>query len=52
VLLGNAPAVELLYNGAPVALPPGQHVVRLTLGTPPPPTAGSPPAAAPTAPTP
>ena len=51
VLLGNAPAVELLYNGAPVALPPGQHVVRLTLGTPPP-TAGSPPAAAPTAPTP
>jgi cytoskeleton protein RodZ len=52
VLLGNAPAVELLYNGAPVALPPGQHVVRLTLGTAQPPAAGSPPAAAPTAPTP
>jgi cytoskeleton protein RodZ len=35
VLLGNAPAVELLYNGAPVDLPVGQHVVRLTLGAPP-----------------
>lgn len=34
VLLGNAPAVELLYNGAPVTLPAGQHVVRLTLGEP------------------
>ncbi|MDD3651201.1 RodZ domain-containing protein [Immundisolibacter sp.] len=51
VLLGNAPAVELLYNGAPVALPAGQHVVRLTLGTPPS-TAAPPPAAAPTATTP
>lgn len=54
VLLGNAPAVELLYNGAPVDLPAGQHVVRLTLGAPPPaPAAGPPPAhTAPGAPTP
>jgi cytoskeleton protein RodZ len=55
VLLGNAPAVELLYNGAPVDLPAGQHVVRLTLGAPTsaPTAVGAPPApAAPSAPTP
>lgn len=48
VLLGNAPAVELLYNGAPVDLPTGQHVVRLTLGAPPsaPAAVGAPPAPA------
>lgn len=39
VLLGNAPAVEVFYNGGQVALPAGQHVVRMTLGTPPPPAA-------------
>jgi cytoskeleton protein RodZ len=36
VLLGNAPAVEVVFAGQPVALPPGQHVVRMTLGAPPP----------------
>ena len=36
VLLGNAPAVDVFYNGAPVTLPAGQHVVRMTLGTAPP----------------
>lgn len=36
VLLGNAPAVEVFYNGEPVMLPAGQHVVRMTLGTQPP----------------
>ncbi len=36
VLLGNAPAVDVLYNGAPVTLPAGQHVVRMTLGAAPP----------------
>ncbi|WP_448509216.1 RodZ domain-containing protein [Immundisolibacter sp.] len=36
LLLGNAPAVDVLYNGAPVSLPAGQHVVRMTLGTAPP----------------
>lgn len=35
ILLGNAPAVEVLYNGAPVALPAGEHVVRMILGSPP-----------------
>lgn len=39
LLLGNAPAVDVLYNGAPVTLPAGQHVVRLTLGAAPPPPA-------------
>ena len=33
LLLGNAPSVEVVFDGQPVALPPGQHVVRLTLGT-------------------
>ncbi len=33
LLLGNAPSVEVVFDGRPVALPPGQHVVRLTLGT-------------------
>jgi cytoskeleton protein RodZ len=32
VLLGNAPAIDLMYGGQAVALPPGQHVVRMTLG--------------------
>lgn len=32
LLLGNAPAVDVIYNGAPVSLPAGQHVVRMTLG--------------------
>ena len=36
VLLGNAAAVDVLYNGAPVSLPAGQHVVRMTLGAAPP----------------
>lgn len=36
VLLGNAPAVDVFYNGEPVTLPAGQHVVRMTLGTQPP----------------
>lgn len=36
LLLGNAPAVEVAYNGAPVALPAGEHVVRMTLGSAPP----------------
>ena len=36
LLLGNAPAVDVLYNGAPVSLPAGQHVVRMTLGVAPP----------------
>lgn len=39
LLLGNAPAVDVLYNGAPVTLPAGQHVVRLTLGAAPSPPA-------------
>lgn len=42
VLLGNAPAVEVFYNGEPVMLPAGQHVVRMTLGTQPPPAAAEP----------
>ncbi|GAB4359705.1 MAG: helix-turn-helix domain-containing protein [Immundisolibacter sp.] len=33
LLLGNAPAVEVIYNDAPVALPAGQHVVRMRLGS-------------------
>lgn len=36
MLLGNAPAVDVFYNGGQVALPAGQHVVRMTLGTQPP----------------
>jgi cytoskeleton protein RodZ len=36
VLLGNAPAVDVFYNGEPVTLPADQHVVRMTLGTRPP----------------
>ncbi len=32
LLLGNAPAVHVLYNGAPVSLPAGRQVVSLTLG--------------------
>ncbi len=55
VLLGNAPAVDVLYNGAPVTLPAGQHVVRMTLGAaPPPPAAVSPgvPASGPVQPAP
>lgn len=43
LLLGNAPAVEVIYNGAPVALPAGEHVVRMTLGSAPP-AAPAPPA--------
>lgn len=50
LLLGNAPAVDVLYNGAPVTLPAGQHVVRMTLGTAPPQSAsmssGTPPSGA------
>lgn len=50
VLLGNAPAVEIFYNGEPVTLPAGQHVVRMTLGTRPPQVApassGTPPSGA------
>jgi cytoskeleton protein RodZ len=49
VLLGNAPAVDVLYNGAPVLLPADQHVVRLTLGEAAPAnpgTVGGPPSAA------
>lgn len=42
LLLGNAPAVEVIYNGAPVALPAGEHVVRMTLGSAPP-AASAPP---------
>ena len=52
LLLGNAPGVEIVFEGAPLALPPGQHVVRMTLGAaepsaaagaqPPPPGAASP----------
>lgn len=34
LLLGNAPAVDVLYNGAPVLLPAGQQVVSLALGQP------------------
>lgn len=34
VLLGNAQAVEVLFAGKAVAMPAGQHVVRLTLGEP------------------
>nr|BAH89629.1 XRE family transcriptional regulator [uncultured bacterium]BAH90125.1 XRE family transcriptional regulator [uncultured bacterium]BAH90527.1 XRE family transcriptional regulator [uncultured bacterium] len=33
LLLGNAPVVEVIYNGAPVALPAGEHVVRMRLGS-------------------
>lgn len=50
VLLGNAPAVDVVFAGQPVTLPPGQHVVRMTLGTAQPPAdapAGA-PAAMPT----
>jgi cytoskeleton protein RodZ len=36
LLLGNAPAVDVFYNGVPVSLPAGQHVVRMTLGVAPP----------------
>lgn len=36
VLLGNAPAVDVFYNGDPVTLPADQHVVRMTLGSQPP----------------
>ena len=32
LLLGNAPAVTVVFSGQPVDLPPGQHVVRMTLG--------------------
>lgn len=50
VLLGNAPAVDVFYNGEPVTLPAGQHVVRMTLGTQPPQAApassGTPPSGA------
>jgi cytoskeleton protein RodZ len=57
MLLGNAPAVNVFYNGGQVALPAGQHVVRMTLGTQPPPAAAessgtSPSGAAPPATTP
>jgi len=57
VLLGNAPAVDVFYNGGQVALPAGQHVVRMTLGTQPPQAAAessgtSPPGDAPPATTP
>ncbi len=55
VLLGNAPAVDVLYNGAPVTLPADQHVVRMTLGTAPPqsaPVSESAPASSPAAPAP
>ena len=47
LLLGNAPAVEVVFAGQQVALPPGQHVVRLTLGSAPQPAdagANTPPA--------
>ena len=49
VLLGNAPAIDLTYGGQAVALPPGQHVVRMTLGTASPEAGGAvaPPAQAP-----
>ncbi|MGE0810847.1 MAG: RodZ domain-containing protein [Immundisolibacter sp.] len=50
VLLGNAPAVDVVFAGQAVTLPPGQHVVRMTLGTAQPPAdapAGA-PAAMPT----
>ncbi|HEX2797643.1 MAG TPA: RodZ domain-containing protein [Immundisolibacter sp.] len=50
VLLGNAPAVDVFYNGEPVTLPADQHVVRMTLGTQPPQAAaassGTPPSGA------
>jgi cytoskeleton protein RodZ len=57
VLLGNAPAVDVFYNGEPVTLPADQHVVRMTLGTQPPQAASefpgtSPSGAAPPATTP
>lgn len=48
LLLGNAPAVDVVFAGQPVALPPGQHVVRMTLGAAPPAAAVATPAAAPT----
>lgn len=47
LLLGNAPAVDVVFAGQPVALPPGQHVVRMTLGAAPPAAAVATPAAAP-----
>lgn len=55
LLLGNAPAVDVIYNGEPVSLPAGQHVVRMTLGTPPPqsaPVSSGVPASGPASPAP
>lgn len=54
LLLGNAPAVDVIYNGAPVSLPAGQHVVRMMLGTPPQsaPVSSGTPASGPAAPVP
>lgn len=52
LLLGNAPAVDVLYNGDPVPLPVGQHVVRMTLGAVPPPESSGAPASGPVQPAP
>ena len=52
LLLGNAPAVDVLYNGDPVTLPAGQHVVRMTLGAASPPVSSGAPASGPVQPVP
>lgn len=54
LLLGNAPAITVVFAGRPVDLPPGQHVVRMTLGAAQSPARTSPPSAdaAPAAPNP
>jgi cytoskeleton protein RodZ len=54
LLLGNAPAITVVFAGRPVDMPPGQHVVRMTLGAAESPASPAPPsdAAAPAAPNP
>lgn len=54
LLLGNAPAITVVFGGRPVDMPPGQHVVRMTLGDAESPAspAPQPDAAAPAAPNP